>query len=388
MAAFPRCWFFRPALAISLFVSAASAAEPEVRIARAESSRVLVAASAQPAEYRYLAFPSLLTIGPDEVWLAYKAGRSHATDAGAAIEVVRHTLSTGVTTLIQRLPAPPPKLYQMGELTRLPDGTIALYIDVQNTGWDGRHYRSGAELFRWDEKKKEFGSPAALGLINGLLYGYPFDFINDGRTTWQLIMAFGYHQPGGRWSVDAIRSEDSGRSWAFVRNLTEEFGGIRANESGFVRHGDGFIVTTRGYDRIARLHRTDRKFRVRHQVDLTGKYSFVNSYVGRPRVFIQDGHGYLQGRNWTRPTGPAVERGATASEMQLCMFRFDPQTLALGSCVILDNAEQSKVTDGYYAVTKITGTGNEARLHVFTYKALDQKAPDIVRLDYRWSEIK
>ena len=388
MAAFPRGLFFWPALVASLLLSAGRAAEPEVRMARAESSRVLVAASAQPAEYRYLAFPSLLTVGPDEVWLAYKAGRSHATDAGAAIEVVRHTLSSGATTLIQRLPAPPPKLYQMGELTRLPDGTIALYIDVQSTGWDGRHYRSGAEFFRWDDRKKEFGPPAALGLINGMLYGYPFDFINDGRTTWQLIMAFGYHQPGGRWSVDAIRSEDSGRSWSFVRNLTAEFGGIRGNESGFVRHGDGFIVTTRGYDRIARLHRTDRDFRVQHQVDLTGKYSFVNSYVGRPRVFIHDGHGYLQGRNWTRPTGHTAERGSTASEMQLCLFRFDPQTLALTSCVVLDNAEQSKVTDGYYAVTAITGAGNEARLHVFTYKALDQKPPDIVRLDYRWAEIK
>ncbi len=114
----------------------------------------------------------------------------------------------------------------------------------------------------------------------------------------------------------------------------------------------------------------------------------MNSYVGRPRIFIRDGQGYLQGRNWTRPTGPAVERGATASEMQLCMFRFDPQTLALTSCVVLDNAEQQKVTDGYYAVTTFSGAGNDARLHVFTYKALNQNPPDIIRLDYRWPEVR
>jgi hypothetical protein len=111
-----------------------------------------------------------------------------------------------------------------------------------------------------------------------------------------------------------------------VRNPTEEFGGIHGNESGFVRHADGFIVTTRGYDRVARLHRTDREFRVRHQVELTGKYSFLNSYVGRPRLFIRDGHGYLIGRNWTRPTGSSAQRGTTTSEMQLCLFRFDLET--------------------------------------------------------------
>ena len=364
------------------------AAEPQVRTVQPESTRVLVAAASQPTDYRYLAFPSLLAIGQDEIWICYKAGRTHATDAGAALEVVRHTLSTGVTTLIQRLPAPPPKLYQMGELARLPDGTIAIYVDVQSIGWDGRHYRSGAEVFRWNETRKQFDAPTLLGPVNGISYGYPLDFISEGRTTWQLIMAFGYHQPGGRWSVDALRSEDSGRSWSFVRNLTEEFGGIRGNETGFVRHADGFIVSTRGYDRMERLHRTDRDFRVQHQVELTGKYSFLNSYIGRPRLFIRDGQGYLQGRNWTKPTGVSAERGATASEMQLCMFRFDPQTLALTSCVILDNAEQRKVKDGYYAVTTFSGSGNDTKLHVFTYKAIDQNAPDIVRLDFRWADVK
>ena len=90
------------------------AADASLRIATRVAEKVLVSASAQPSEYRYCAFPSLLRTGPDEVWIAYKAGRSHATDSGAALEVVRHTLSSGVTKLIQRLPAPAPKLYQMG----------------------------------------------------------------------------------------------------------------------------------------------------------------------------------------------------------------------------------------------------------------------------------
>jgi hypothetical protein len=378
----------RIALAVLLAVvsRSLSTAEPEVRIVRRVSETIVAGAATQPAEYRYLAFPSLLRVGPDEVWLAFKAGRSHATDAGAAAIVVRHTLSSGATKPIQTLPAPAPKLYQMSELARLPDGTIALYIDVQSVGWDSRHYRSGAEVARWNEGRQAFGEATPLGVVNGVLYGYPFEFITEGRTTWQLIMAFGYHQPGGRWSVDAIRSEDSGRSWNFVRNLTEEFGGIRGNESGFVRHADGFIVTTRGYDRIARLHRTDGEFRVRHQVELTGKYSFLNSYIGRPRLFVRDGHGYMIGRNWTRPTGSPAAKAP--SEMQLCLFRFDLETLALTSCVVLDNGEQKKVTDGYYAVTTFSGHADDPRLHVFTYKSLAQQPPDIVRFDYRWADVK
>jgi hypothetical protein len=358
-------------------------AESGLRPAPRLATHTLLAAASQPAEYRYAAFPTLLRTGADEVWIACKTGRSHATDAGAAMEVMRHTLSTGATTLIQRMPAPPPRLYQMGELVQLPDGTRALYIDVQAVGWDGRHYRSGAEVIRWDATRGAFGPAEVLKPIDGVLYGYPFEFISEGRTTWQLLMAFGYHQPGGRWSVDVVRSEDSGRSWRFVRNLAEEFGGAKINESGFTRHGDGFLVTTRGYDRIARLHRTDGEFRVRRQVDLSGKHPHIHDIIGRPRVFVRDGQGYLLGRNWTQPP-----RGASATPMQLCLIRFDPETLAVTAVVVLDNAENQRVTDGYYAVTTFTGAGPAEILHVFTYKALEGRPPDIVRYDYRWADVK
>lgn len=376
-------WLFALAL-----VASASAADPVVRVVPPRSVTMVTASAAQPTEYRYLAFPTVLRMSADEIWVSYKAGRSHATDAGAAMEVIRHSLSTGATSLIQRIPAPGPKLYQMGEFVRHPDGAIDLCIDVQDVGWDSRHYRSGAETLRWNPTRKAFDAAATMAPVGGVQYGYPFEFIVEGRTTLQLIMAFGYHKPGGRWSVDVIRSEDSGRSWNFVRNLTEEFGGIRGNESGFMRHGDGFIVTTRGYDRIARLHRTDAQFRVRHQVDVTGKYSFVNSIVGRPRIFARDGHGYLIGRNYTRPTGTAADRSAGPSEMQLCLIRFDLETLAVTSGVILDNPDHQKVTDGYYAVPVFSGEGDDARMQVITYKGLNSRPPDIVRLDYRWADVK
>lgn len=372
--------YFRPRALFSIvgLAGAVRAADPAVRSVAPEKTVVLVASTKQPEGFRYTAFPAVLRTGPGELWIVYKAGRSHATDAGSALEVVRHELSSERTELVQRMTAPAPKLYQMGEFARHADGSVGLYVDVQSVGWDGRHYRSGAEVFRWNAGQRRFDPPVRLAPVNGVLYGYPLDFITEERTTWQLIMAFGYHQPGGRWSVDALRSDDSGQSWRFVRNLTEEFGGIHGNESGFVRHGDGFLVTTRGYDRIERLHRVDREFRVRHQVELTGRYPFLNSYIGRPRLFVRDGQVYLIGRNLTRADGP----------MQLCLFRIDPETLAVLSCVILDNAEQKPVTDGYYAVPVFSGEGDAARLHVITYKAVNKQSPDILRFDYRWADVK
>lgn len=365
------------------------AADPAVRPATRLSETVLVSPATQPAEYRYAAFPVSLRVSADEVWVVYKAGKTHATDAGAALEVVRHSLASGKTELIQRMAAPAPKLYQMGEITRLPDGTIAIYVDVQSVGWDGRHYRAGAEVFRWNAARKAFDAPTAFDLVDGVRYGYPFDFIHEGKTTWQLIMKFGYMQ-GGRWGVDVLRSQDAGRSWNFVRDLTAEFGGILANESGFVRHGDGFLVTTRGYDRIERLHRTDGQFRVQQQLDLTGKVPFIHGYVGRPRLFVRDGHGYLLGRNWTKAasTVAPATKSASAGPMQLCLIRFDLKTLVPDSCVILDNADDKNVTDGYYAVAEFSGAGADTRLHVITYKGTGGQPPAIVRMDYRWSDVK
>ncbi len=334
-------------------------------------------AADQPAQFRYLAFPAVVQLGPDEVLLSAKAGARHAADAGAALEIVSHRLSTAATQRVQRLVAPGPKLYQMGEFARLPGGAVGLYIDVQEVGHDSRHYRVGVEFFRWDGASRSFAGPEAFPVVAGITYGYPFDFITEGKTTWQLSMTFGY-QPGRRWSVDALRSDDAGRTWNFVRNLSAEFGELKLNESAFVRHGDGFIVTTRGYDSKERLHRTDLEFRQKQSATLTGTYPFINSYIGRPRIWIREGHGYILGRNRTVSGGP----------MQLALLRFDPATLAITGCVILDNAANEKVTDGYYAVPIYGERDGRTVLHVFTYKGLNEAPCDLLRLDYFWDEVK
>jgi len=360
-----------------------TAAEPIKRLPVYREQIDIMRSDAQPAEHRYLAFPVVLTISPDEIWIAYKAGKSHALDTAAAIEVASHRFSTGATKLIQRLHPAAPNLYQMAEFVRLPGGMIALYIDVQ-VNREGKHFRVGTESYRWDAARNAFNGPAVLGPVGGVTYGYPFDFIVEGSASWQLIMTF-EHLPGGRRSVDVLRSDDAGGSWQFVRDLTAEFGGIRANESAFMRHGDGFIVATRAYDNHARLHRTDGDFRVRQQIDLTERHpAVISGTVGRPRIFVRDGQGYLLGRNYAAPPTP----GGPRRPMQLCLFRFDLETLAVTSYAVLDNAGEEKVTDGYYAVPVFSERDSRALLHVITYKGTAGKPPDIVRFDYLWDEVK
>ena len=363
------------------------AAEPvEIRPGHVRRQEIM-RADAIPGSARYLAFPAVLPISADEIWIAYKAGKSHATDVGAGIEIVSHQLSSGITRVIQHLQPVAPKLYQMAEMVRFGDGTVGVYIDVQEAAPDGRHYRTGAESYRWDATARKFVGPAKMPAVDGVTYGYPFDFVTEGQATWQLIMSFGY-LPAGRWSVDVVRSDDAGKSWRFARNLTAEFGNIRANESAFVRHGDGYLVATRGYDNRARLHRTDRQFLLLQETDLTGQSRFVASYVGRPRLFVRDGKGYLLGRNWVRPPAASAAREGTPRAMQLCLLRFDLETLQVTACAILDNAAGENVTDGYYAVPVFTERDGQTWLHVITYKGMNQQPPDIIRLDYRWDEVK
>src|SRR5687768_668281 len=159
-----------------------------------------------------------------------------------------------------------------------------------------RAVRLGLLQFRSSDDGRTWHDRGKLGPIEGVEYGYIFEAITEGKTTWLLAMTFS-NLPGGKsidplrphaGSVDIIRSDDNGRTWRRVRNLTAEFGGISINESSFLRHGDGFIMACRGYDNRQWLVSTDGEFKLRRKVDLTATYSFIESYVGRPRVFARD----------------------------------------------------------------------------------------------------
>lgn len=337
--------------------------------------------SAHETGMNYLAFPSLLPNGPDEVLIAFKRGFRHGGDKESRIEMLRFDTAKNLVRDRQIVAQEPGIIHQMGEWVRFPNGDVAVYMDVQTLGADGRNYRAGMRENRSHDGGRTFAGLRKSRQVDGREYGYPFDFIVEGQTTYMLVMAFGY-RPGDRWSVDVLKSTDNGASWSFVRNLAEEFN-IPQTESAFIRHDDGFIVASISYDRglSTRLHRTDGDFKLRHQVDLTGKYPFIEHSIGRPRLFKRDGNLYLLGRNWGY-------REPNRRRMELALFRIDPATLEVTQWSILDNPERADVTDGYYAVPYFREINGETFLNLITYKGLNGQPPDIVRLQYRWNEIR
>jgi hypothetical protein len=344
----------------------------------------VLVSSAEFDDRRYLAFPALVDLG-DEVLVSFKRGRSHASDPGATLDLLRIDPATGVASRPRTIAQLDDHIMQMGEWVRFANGHIANYIDAQRkeTGLA----RAGLRVVRSTDGGKTFGPVERVGVVDGVEYGYAFEAIVEPHATWMLAMTFA-NLTGGRsvyaprphaGSVDVIRSNDHGKSWHFVRNLSREFGDVPINESTFIRHGDGFLVSTRGYDDRQRIHLTDASFRVLRQTDLTAAHPFITSHVGRPRLFARDGNVYLLGRNW--PPAPRA--------MQLGLFRLDPDTLNVAAYSVLDNAERAPVFDAYYAMPYFRTSGAETMMYVVTYQGVrGQPAPDIVRHEYRWDEVK
>ena len=250
-----------PAVLLPLLVLAGSGASEVVeRVPRSGESSVVVPGGSA-ADWGYLAFPALLDLG-DELLVSFKRARAHAQDPGAALDLVRLDPATGRASGRRTLAAIEGHIMQMGEWVRFGNGDIANYIDAQLPGKVTT--RAGLRVVRSADQGRSFGPPERVGLVDGVEYGYVFDHISEGGVTWMLAMTFA-NLPGGRQaanarppagSVDVIRSEDHGRTWRFVRNLSREFGDAPINESAFLRHGTGFLVTTRGYDNRQRLHLT------------------------------------------------------------------------------------------------------------------------------------
>ncbi|HCN78398.1 MAG TPA: exo-alpha-sialidase [Verrucomicrobiales bacterium] len=330
----------------------------------------------------YLAFPALLALD-DEVLVSCKHGRAHARDPGAALDLIRLDRASGKVLGTQSLAAHPDMTMQMGEWVRFPNGDIANYSDVYDAE---ATLRSGMGVVRSTDGGRTFSPIERVGIVDGVEYGYPFDFIVRGPATWMLVMNF-EHLAGGRrvhpaksrpGPVNVIRSDDNGRTWRFVRGITDELGGAPINESAFMPHGDGFLVTTRGYDDTQWLCRTDAEFRIIEKTDLNADNDFIGQHIGRPRLFEKDGQCYLLGRNW-------VEKGL----MQLALFKLDPATLCITRHVILDNAEKARLDDGYYAQGYWTQRDGGESFHVITYKrSQGRHSPDILRLEFDWAEVR
>jgi hypothetical protein len=411
--------------------SASDASQVEQLVPFYKYTQTITAAS-DLDDKNYVMDPVIMSVGPTEMLIAYKRGYAHLTDREADTEVLRFNPVTErilSRTTLRR----PGNIFQNAEFAKFANGEIACFIDMQISGpEDGssrpehsaatveggaldpkvlraRAARLGVIEFRSSDGGLTWQDRGKLGLVDGVEYGYVFEAITEGSTTWMLVMTFTV-LPGAKevdplrphaGSVDVIRTDDNGHSWRRVRNLTEEFGGvsegISINESSFIRYGDGFVIAARGYDNRQWLIKTDGDFKLRKKVDLNAANPFIRSYVGRPRLFERDGGFYLIGRNWDKPP---TDRGTVlgydqlktrqpaTTLMKLSLFRFDPVTLAISKHVILDNAEEENVIDGYYAVPYWQERRGNTYLNTIIYKRPISRNPDILRLEFDWEEVR
>ena len=342
----------------------------------------ILVSSSDEVDANYLAFPSLLRLNPNEILISYKRGTRHGADQEAGLEMIH--FDTEQSEIINRVQLPMDNglVHQMGEWVRFPNGVIKLYSDTQHTGHDSDNYRTGLREMDFVKKKDRFeAKPAKLSpMVDGREYGYAFDFIVQGETTYMLVMGFGY-RPGEQWSVDVVESWDNGQSWKLVRNLTKEFGGHKINESAFIPYEDGYIVTTREYGINQRIYRTDKDFKVIKETNLSETHEFIESHLGRPRLFSRDGKIYLIGRNW-RTTAKEGRK------MELGLFAINPETLTVEKWTVLDNSDRANMTDGHYAVPYFQDRNGITYFNVIDYRGVNGEHPDIVRHEFKWDEIK
>jgi hypothetical protein len=333
----------------------------------------------------YLAFPALLDLG-DDILVSYKRGNAHAADPGAFLEMLRLDGCSGAVKECKNIAALDGQIMQMGEWVRFANGDIASYIDAQKKGQPSR---IGLRMVRSSDGGKTFGPVTRVGVIDGVEYGYAFEAVTRGQTTWMLVMTF-TNLTGGVFSpkpsrsvagsVDVIRSEDNGHTWRFVQSLSRELvGNVSINESSFAPYGDGFIIAARGYDARQWLAYADSEFHVTRKVDVAKTCDAITSHLGRPRVFTRDGRWYLLGRNF--------HFQVPKTPMRLSLFRFDPDTLAIQRHVVLDNDEGAKLRDGYYAVVYWRESGGKTMFNVVNYKA-ESGPPVIHRLEFDWEEVR
>lgn len=330
-------------------------------------------------KYSYLAFPSILQIDSSMILISYKRGEAHGGDPGAKLEMMKYDIENEKEIECKIIGDIDNLIFQMGEWVKFPNGDIVNYVDVQKittTPNYKRNHRTGVYYSRSRDGGNSFSPMQKMGPVNGVEYGYVFEDIIVGSYVYMLVMTFPelvgkIGENGWKYGkVHVIRSNDNGKSWEFVRDLSKEFGDIDINESSFVKYGDGFMVTTRGYDKLERLHITNDKFKVIKQINLTEKYDCIQGLIGRPRLFEKDGVFYLLGRDYTDP-------------FSLKLYNFNPNTLEIQTYAILDQ----RPGDAYYAEHFFTKKNGEIFFNTITYVKSVSDLPDIVRLEFLWEEI-
>jgi hypothetical protein len=275
-----------PLLLIAVFVGATLhlfAAEPAVPmlVPYHHYQQTLVAAQ-EMEKQRYLAFPVMVRLGAEDLLIGYKRGYGHAFDKEADFDLIHYNPVT------ERLLPQRASLHrdnvdlQNGEFVRFANGDIACYVDAQSperVKGDAEATRMGLIEFRSTDNGRTFKDLGRTCVADGVEYGYAFDAITEGGTTWMLAMTFA-NLPGGKpaapprakagW-VAVLRTDDNGKTWHCAKNLNDEFK-APLNESAFCRTKDGFIFVCRPYASQQVVAVTDQDFNVRKQADWVVQY--------------------------------------------------------------------------------------------------------------------
>jgi hypothetical protein len=324
-----------------------------------------------PAAQRYYAFPSLLKQDDETVLITYKQGVIHYRENESPLPLMVFNPATGQVISTQILDHTPGWVHQNPELMRMPDGSIVIYVDVQR---GGSKERLGMREYRSPDGGRTFDDGREFPKVGGFRYGYAFD---DARAEDGSVVMLAMSFPeliGGIRAVHALRTEDNGASWEYVRNLNEEFR-FAFNESSLVPCEGGFLIAARGDHRETRLYRTDANFRLISERFVSDQYDSID-YIGRPKVFTEGGRVYLLCRN-IPPN--------SATTLQL--YRIHPQTLELEANVLLDR-NGSTPGDSYYAEPYFYQGADGLLFNIITYVPVSTRdKPDLVRLEANWNDL-
>jgi hypothetical protein len=360
---------------------------PELLTPKTKVSQ-LVVSHKEVGEKPYLSFPCLTRINDQEVLITFKRGTSHGGDAEADADMVRFNTKTNKVLEHKTLGRINGRIFQLTVPVQIDKNDLRFYVDLQSKGQDSKNYREGMLFTQTREDGKIVGPWKAQGPIDGVEYGYPFDFIVEGKVVYMLAMSFGY-MPGKLWSVAVLKSEDGAKSWKKIKDITQVMEGP-INESCFTRLGDEFFVVSRGYaNQETKIARFDKNFKLLQVSDLTGNNSVLRGYIGWPRIFFKDNHLYVMGRLRIVSPDGKNENTPEGKNMRLGLVRINPRQLTVDRISLLDNEDGSlPIRDGYYAASYWQKTDDELWFNAITYRAMGADEPDIMRYAFKWEDIK
>lgn len=360
---------------------------PEMIIPKTKVSQ-LVVSHKEVGEKPYLSFPCLTRINDKEVLITFKRGTSHGGDPEADADLVRFNTVTNNVLEHKTLGRIEGRIFQLTVPVQIDKNDLRFYVDLQSKGQDSKNYREGMHFTSTKENGKIVGPWKAQGLIEGIEYGYPFDFIVEGKVVYMLAMSFGY-MPGKLWSVAVLKSEDGAKSWKKIKDITKVMEGP-INESCFTRVGDEFFVVSRGYAKQeTKIAHFDKNFNVLQVSDLTGMNSALRGYIGWPRIFFKDNNLYVMGRLQVASPEGKIDNKPEGKYMRLGLVRVNPRQLTVDRISLLDNEDGTlPIRDGYYAASYWQNTNDELWFNAITYRAMGSDAPDIMRFGFKWDDIK